>query len=118
MATPIDRQLSEISPLLQENKEAVQGIQDVVERGGGQSFVVGGVEPRIDIVWGGACEVPTNPSLLGRRQEHTECLEHANGGLERLGGIMPSVKESEVLCDEPPIQPTQERQPMQMRDIL
>jgi hypothetical protein len=50
MSTPIDRQPSEIALFLQEGKEAVQGIQDIIERRGGQAMVMGSIEPGIDIV--------------------------------------------------------------------
>jgi hypothetical protein len=49
VSTAIDRRSGELSLLLQEGKEAMQAVQDIIERGGSQTVVMGGVEPGIDI---------------------------------------------------------------------
>jgi hypothetical protein len=100
MSTPIERQPSEIALLLQESKEAVQPVQDVVECRGGQAVVMGGFEPGVDIVRGDLCEVAIHSGLTGRGEKDAKGLDHPHGGLEGLGGIMPGGQEREVPGDE------------------
>ena len=57
MSTAIDRQPGESPLLLQDGSEAVQGVQNVVDRRWGETVVVGRIEPRLDIVQGGRREV-------------------------------------------------------------
>ncbi len=88
MSTVIDRQPGESPLLLQEGKEAVRCAQNVVDRGWGETVVVGRIEPRIDIVQGGMREVSIDPGLACHRQEHAEGFDDADGGLDRRRSIM------------------------------
>ena len=80
----------------------MQGVQDVVDGGGGETVVVGHVKPRINVVHRGLRDVPTDPRLLCRGQAHAEGLERAERGLDRLGGIMAGLQHREVVRHDLP----------------
>jgi hypothetical protein len=97
MAAPTDGLVGELPLLLQEGKEAMQGVQDIVDGGGGETVVVDHVKPPIDIIRCGLRDVPTNPRLVCQRQAHAEGLERADRGLDRLGSIMAGLQHREVV---------------------
>jgi hypothetical protein len=47
MSAPIDGLVGELPLLLQQGKETMQGVQDGVDGGGGETLVVGHVKPRM-----------------------------------------------------------------------
>jgi hypothetical protein len=102
MSAPMDGLVGELPLLLQKGTEAVQGVQAVVDGGGGEAMVVGHVKPRIAIVRCGLRDVPSDPRLVCRRQAHAEGLERAERGLDRLGGIMAGLQHREVVRHDLP----------------
>jgi hypothetical protein len=111
MSAPIDGLMRELPRLLQEGKEAMQGVQDIVDGGGGETAVVGHGKPRIDLVRRGRRDVPTDPRLVCRRQAHAEGLERADRGLDRLGGIMAGLQHREVVRHDFPARLTHKLSP-------
>jgi hypothetical protein len=67
MSTSMNGLAGKLPLLLQEGKEAVQGVQDVIDRRGDEPVVVSCVELRIDIHSGGVREVPIDSGLAGGR---------------------------------------------------